>query len=85
MERRRFKRETPLDQRLEDHAKRLRKEAKGTPAGILTNMPSLEMCATRARSGAACSMPMLDDGFRHVAGALICIARSSDPAVHSAH
>ena len=34
MERRRFKRETPLDQRLEDHAKRLRKEAKGTPAGI---------------------------------------------------
>lgn len=34
MERRRFKQETPLDQRLEDHAKRLRKEAKGTPAGI---------------------------------------------------
>jgi hypothetical protein len=29
MERRRFKQETPLDQRLEDHAKRLRKEAKG--------------------------------------------------------
>ena len=34
MERRRFKEETPLDQRLQDHAKRLRKEAKGTPAGI---------------------------------------------------
>ena len=34
MERRRFKQGTPLDQRLEDHAKRLRKEAKGTPAGI---------------------------------------------------
>ena len=34
MERRRFKQETPLDQRLEDHAKRLRNEAKGTPAGI---------------------------------------------------
>ncbi|MET3840642.1 hypothetical protein ABIE49_002720 [Bradyrhizobium sp. OAE829] len=34
MERRRFKQETPLDQRLEDHAKRLRKEARGTPPGI---------------------------------------------------
>ena len=34
MERRRFKQETSLDQRLEDHAKRLRKEAQGTPAGI---------------------------------------------------
>jgi hypothetical protein len=34
MERRGFKQETPLDQRLEDHAKRLRKEARGTPAGI---------------------------------------------------
>jgi hypothetical protein len=34
MERRRFKEETPLDQRLEDHAKRLRNEARGTPAGI---------------------------------------------------
>jgi hypothetical protein len=34
MERRRFKQETPLDQRLEDHAKRLRNEAEGTPAGI---------------------------------------------------
>jgi hypothetical protein len=34
MERRRFKQEIPLDQRLEDHAKRLRKEAQGTPPGI---------------------------------------------------
>ena len=34
MERRRFKQETPLDRRLEDHAKRLRNEARGTPAGI---------------------------------------------------
>jgi hypothetical protein len=34
MERRRFKQEAPLDQRLEDYSKRLRKEAKGTPAGI---------------------------------------------------
>jgi hypothetical protein len=34
MERRRFKQEAPLDQRLEDHAKRLREEAKRTPAGI---------------------------------------------------
>jgi hypothetical protein len=34
MERRRFKEETQLDRRLEDHAKRLRKEAQGTPAGI---------------------------------------------------
>jgi hypothetical protein len=34
MERRRFTQETPLDQRLDDHAKRLRKEAKGTPTGI---------------------------------------------------
>ena len=34
MERRRFKQETPLDQRLEDHAKRLRDEAQGTPPGV---------------------------------------------------
>ena len=34
MERRRFKQESPLDQRLEDHAKRLRDEARGTPPGI---------------------------------------------------
>jgi len=34
MERRRFKQDTPLDQRLEDHAKRLRNEARGTPPGI---------------------------------------------------
>ncbi|MET3969121.1 hypothetical protein ABID62_005208 [Bradyrhizobium sp. S3.9.1] len=34
MERRRFKQETPLDQRLEDLAKCLRKEAKGTPPGF---------------------------------------------------
>jgi len=34
MKRRRFKQETPLDQRLEDHAKRLRKEARGMPPGI---------------------------------------------------
>ena len=34
MERRRFKQEKPLDQRLEDHAKRLRDEARGTPPGI---------------------------------------------------
>lgn len=34
MERRRFKQETPLDQRLEDHAKRLRREARGTPPGV---------------------------------------------------
>ena len=33
MERRRFKQETPLEQRLEDHAKRLRDKARGTPAG----------------------------------------------------
>jgi hypothetical protein len=34
MERRRFKQDAPLDQRLEGHAKRLRKEARGTPPGI---------------------------------------------------
>jgi len=34
MERRRFKQETPLDQRLKDHAERMRKEAHGTPPGI---------------------------------------------------
>lgn len=34
MERRRFKQDIPLDQRLEDHAKRLRAEARGTPPGI---------------------------------------------------
>ena len=34
MERRRFKQDAPLDQRLTDHAKRLRDEARGTPPGI---------------------------------------------------
>jgi len=34
MDRRRFKKEIPLDQRLEDHAKRLRDEARGMLPGI---------------------------------------------------
>ena len=34
MQRRRFKQITPLDQRLEEQAKRLRKEAQGTPPGV---------------------------------------------------
>lgn len=34
MQRRRFKQTIPLDQRLEEHAARLRKEAEGTPPGI---------------------------------------------------
>jgi hypothetical protein len=34
MQRRRFKQATPLDQRLEEQAKRLRKEARGTPPGV---------------------------------------------------
>ena len=34
MQRRRFKQTTPLDQRLEEEAKRLRDEARGTPPGI---------------------------------------------------
>jgi hypothetical protein len=34
MQRRSFKQITPLDQRLEEQAKRLRKEAQGTPPGV---------------------------------------------------
>jgi hypothetical protein len=34
MERRRFKQTTTLDQRLDEQAKRLRKEAQGTPPGV---------------------------------------------------
>jgi hypothetical protein len=34
MERRRFKQTTTLDERLEDQAKRLRDEARGTPPGV---------------------------------------------------
>jgi hypothetical protein len=34
MERRRFERTTPLDQGPEEQAKRLRKEAQGTPPGV---------------------------------------------------
>jgi hypothetical protein len=34
MERRRFKPSAPSDQRLEEQAKRLRKEARGTPPGV---------------------------------------------------
>jgi hypothetical protein len=34
MEKRTFKKAAPLNQRLEEQAKRLRKEAKGTPPGI---------------------------------------------------
>jgi hypothetical protein len=34
MERRRLKQTSPLDQRLEEQAKRLRKEAQGTPPGV---------------------------------------------------
>ena len=34
MEERRFTQTKPLDQRLEDQAKRLRQEARGTPPGI---------------------------------------------------
>jgi hypothetical protein len=37
MGRRHFKQDTPLDQRLEDHAKRLRAEARGTPPGVKRN------------------------------------------------
>ena len=33
-QRRNFKQTAPLDQRLEEQAKRLRKEAKGTPRGV---------------------------------------------------
>jgi hypothetical protein len=33
-QRRSFKQSAPLDQRLEEQAKRLRKEAKGTPPGV---------------------------------------------------
>jgi len=53
MERRRFKQEAPLDQRLEDHAKRLRKEAKGTPAGIKRDdlIRRARQAETAARSG----------------------------------
>jgi hypothetical protein len=34
MEKRTFKKSTPLNQRLEEQAKRLRKEAKGIPPGV---------------------------------------------------
>jgi hypothetical protein len=34
MQRRSFKQIPPLDQRLEEQAKRLRKEAQGTPPGV---------------------------------------------------
>jgi hypothetical protein len=34
MEERRFKQTSSLDQRLEDYARKLRKEAQGTPPGI---------------------------------------------------
>ena len=34
MQRRQFNEQAPLDQRLEEHAKRLREEARGTPPGI---------------------------------------------------
>jgi hypothetical protein len=34
MERRTFKKSAPLNQRLDEQAKRLRKEAKGTPPGV---------------------------------------------------
>lgn len=34
MERRRFKQTTTLDHRIEEQAKRLREEARGTPPGI---------------------------------------------------
>jgi len=38
MERRRFTQSAPLDQRLEQQAKRLRDEARGTPPGIARDM-----------------------------------------------
>ena len=34
MEKRTFKKSAPLDKRLEEQAKRLRKEARGTPPGV---------------------------------------------------
>ena len=34
MQRRQFKQTAPLDQRLQEQAKRLRKEAQGTPPGV---------------------------------------------------
>ena len=34
MQRRRFNKQAPLDQRLAEHAKRLRDEAQGTPPGV---------------------------------------------------
>jgi hypothetical protein len=35
MQRRRFKENAPLDQRLTEQAERLRKEARGTPPGVM--------------------------------------------------
>jgi hypothetical protein len=50
MERRSFKPSAPLDQRLEEQAKRLRKEARGTPPGV--EREKLIRLARQAETGA---------------------------------
>jgi hypothetical protein len=61
MERRRFKQEKPLEQRLEDHAKRLRDEARGTPPGIKRDdlIRRARQAETAARMGEWISSPGL--------------------------
>jgi hypothetical protein len=61
MERRRFKQEIPLDQRLEDHAKRLRDEARGTPPGVARDdlIRRARQAETAARAGEWISSPGL--------------------------
>lgn len=53
MERRRFKQELPLDQRLLEQAERLRKEARGIPPGLERNR--LLRLARQAKTGARMS------------------------------
>ena len=60
MQRRRFNKQAPLDQRLEEHAKRLRDEARGTPPGVKRD--DLIRRATTGRDRRAC------EGMGYVAG-----------------
>ena len=62
MERRRFKQEFPLDQRLLEQAERLRKEARGTPPGIERNR--LLRLARQAETGAHMSEWLRSPGLQ---------------------
>ena len=62
MQRRRFSQQAPLDLRLEEHAKRLREEARGTPPGVKRD--DLMRRARQAETAAHAQEWLMSPGLR---------------------